>query len=147
VPCFWPGAAPTIDAVGTYVELAIAIVLPTAVAYFIVASLWGARWSFERWNTRRYRLRTKPVPIEHIEARLRKLRAELEDTEVQTRLPAKSARLRAVRGAYVDVLTVACERLDVAPPPGGDQTPRAEIYRVEAALRERGLDVREQALR
>ena len=55
--------------------------------------------------------------------------------------------MRALRGAYIDALTTACERLEVSPPPGGDRAPLAEIYRVEAALRERGLDVRETAVR
>ena len=50
-------------------------------------------------------------------------------------------RLRAVRGAYLDLLRAACERLDVTPPPPRGPPPQAEIYRVEAALRERGLDV------
>ena len=40
-----------------------------------------------------------------------------------------------------------CERLDVAPLPPGDLVPQAEIYRAEAALRQRGLDVRETASR
>jgi hypothetical protein len=43
----------------------------------------------------------------------------------------------------LDALCTACERLEVSPPPGGERTPQAEIYRVEAALRERGLDVRQ----
>ena len=54
--------------------------------------------------------------------------------------------MQALRGAYIDTLTAACERLDVPPPPG-DRAPLAEIYRVEAALRQRGLDVRETAAR
>jgi hypothetical protein len=49
--------------------------------------------------------------------------------------------MRSVRGAYLDTLTEACRRLDVAPPPG-DQASQADIYRTEAALAERGLDVR-----
>ena len=50
-------------------------------------------------------------------------------------------------GDYSDLLRVACERLDVAPLPPGDLVPQAEIYRAEAALRQRGLDVRETASR
>jgi hypothetical protein len=84
-------------------------------------------------------------PIERLSARMRKLRAELETMETRTDLPAKGIRLRALRGAYLDLLRVACERLEAAPPPPGDQIPQAEIYRTEAALRERGLDVRETA--
>ena len=39
------------------------------------------------------------------------------------------------------------ERFGVSPPAGGDQARQAEIYRVEAGLREHGLDVREAAVR
>ena len=53
--------------------------------------------------------------------------------------------MQALRGAYLDALSAACQRLDVSPPPGGDRAPLAEIYRAEAALRQRGLDVREPA--
>ena len=55
--------------------------------------------------------------------------------------------MRALRGAYVDALTTACTRLEVTPPSGGERAPLTEIYRVEAALRQRGLDVRETAAR
>jgi hypothetical protein len=58
---------------------------------------------------------------------------------------ARRVRLRALRGAYLDTLTTACQRLGVSPPPHGDRAPQAEIYRAEAALRQRGLDVRETA--
>ena len=53
--------------------------------------------------------------------------------------------MRALRGAYLDTLTTACQRLGVSPPPSGDRVPQSEIYRAEAALRQRGLDVRETA--
>ncbi len=86
-------------------------------------------------------------PIERLGARLCRLRAELDATETRSGVPAKNVRLKALRGAYVDVLSTACERLDVPPPPGGDRAPLTEIYRVEAALRQRGLDVREAAAR
>ena len=78
---------------------------------------------------------------------MRRLRAELEAMETRTDLPAKGIRLRALRGAYLDPLRVACERLDVPPLRAGDLVPQAEIYRAEAALRQRGLDVRETASR
>lgn len=128
-------------------ELVIAILLPTAAGYFILASLKGAHWSSERWHVRQYRRRAQPEPIERIGARLRRLRTELDAVETHTGLTAKNARLKALRGAYVDVLSVACERLEVPPPPGGEPVRQAEIYRVEAALRQRGLDVREPAVR
>lgn len=85
------------------------------------------------------------VPIERVTATLRRLRRELESRENRPGLSGKGMRMGAVRFAYVDVLAVACRQLDVPPPRASRdwQTPLAEIYRVEAALRERGLDVRD----
>lgn len=87
-----------------------------------------------------------PVPVERLAADLRRLRSDLEDTETRDGLIAKYHRVQALRGAYIDVLSAACRQLDVIPP-SGDHAPLAEIYRVEAALRQRGLDVRETAAR
>lgn len=120
----------------------IAILLPTAAGYAIVVGLRGAHWSSERWHARQYRL-ADPEPIERLGDRLRRLRVELNATETRSDVTGKSVRLKALRGAYIDVLCAACERLDVPSPPGGDRAPLTEIYRAEAALRQRGLDVRE----
>ena len=76
----------------------------------------------------------------------RRLRAELEALENQLSGPARRHRIVAVRGAYLDCLTSACQRFGVSPPAGGDRARQAEIYRVEAALRAHGLDVREPAV-
>jgi len=86
-----------------------------------------------------------PVPIEKVAADLRRLRAQLEARENRPGLTGKGMRMGAVRTAYVQVLGVACAQLEVAPPKNGPHwhTPLAEIYRVEAQLRERGLDVRQ----
>lgn len=61
--------------------------------------------------------------------------------------PFKAARVRSLRAAYVDVLSAACDELEVSPPAarGNSTMLLIEIYRVEAALRERGLDVRREA--
>ena len=126
-------------------EWVFVILLPTAAGYALIAGLRGAHWSSERRRIRRQPPGVPAEPIERIEARLRRLRAELDVTETRSGIPAKHARVRALRGAYVDVLSAACERLDVPPPPGGDRAPLTEIYRVEAALRQRGLDVRKAA--
>jgi hypothetical protein len=91
--------------------------------------------------------RTPAEPVAQVEARLRRLRAELEAMENQPGVMAKQHKIMAVRGAYLDVLTSACHRFGVTPPAGGDRARQAEIYRVEAALREFGLDVREAAVR
>ena len=118
--------------------------LPTAVGFALIGAWRAARWLAEA----RYRARFQalpPQPIERLEADLRRLRAELEDTETRSGLTAKHHRVQAVRGAYLDALATACRRLDISPPQGGDRASQAEIYRVEAALRQGGLEVRMQA--
>jgi HAMP domain-containing protein len=127
------------------VELIAVLLLPTAAVY---ALLWGAR--LLRWAAER---RTRPPaaePIERLTASLRRLRSELEAMETQAGLPAKNLRLRALKAAYVDALCTACQRLEITPPADGGparsgDVALTEIYRVEAALRQHGLDVRETA--
>jgi hypothetical protein len=69
--------------------------------------------------------------------------------ETRSDLPAKNLRLKALRAAYVDALYEACRRMDVTPPTGARTRPenvrQSDIYRIEAALREHGIDVREMA--
>ena len=123
-------------------ELAIAVLLPTAAGYAILGTIRGCRLLAEA--------RRRPAPEESIDrltATLRRLRAELELTETRPGIAAKNHRVAALRGAYADALASACGRLDVPPPLGGDQARQADIYRAEAALRERGLDVRATAVR
>jgi len=118
--------------------------LPTAVGFALIGAWRAARWLAEA----RYRARFQalpPEPIERLQADLRRLRAELEDTETRSGLTAKHHRVQAVRGAYLDALAAACRRLDISPPRGGDRASQAEIYRVEAALRQGGLEVRQEA--
>jgi hypothetical protein len=88
-------------------------------------------------------------PIERLGADVCRLRAELEAAENEMQFTRfKAARVTALRGAYLDVLSATCERLEVRPPaPAGNApVPLTEIYRAEAALRERGLDVRGPAI-
>jgi hypothetical protein len=121
-------------------ELVLAAVLMPVAVYALIGVWRGANWLSES----RYKA-PPPRPMERLEADLRRLRAELEDTETRAGLTAKHHRVKALRGAYLDALTAACERLEVVPP-AGDGVAQAEIYRVEAALRQRGLDVRETAV-
>ncbi len=130
------------------IELIGIVLLPTAIGFAVIYGVRLARWAAAKRPVER--LVTRPVatePIERLAARLCRLHAELEDLENRSDVPVKGMRLRALRGAYLDVLRTACERLDVSPPPPGDHVPQAEIYRVEAGLRERGLDVRPAATR
>ncbi len=130
------------------IELIIVILLPTALGYGVLGIIRGCRWLAEHRSVARARAHPVTVePLERLGARMRRLRAELEATETRSDVQAKGMRLRALRGAYLDLLRVACERLDVAPLPPGDLVPQADIYRAEAALRQHGLDVRETAAR
>jgi hypothetical protein len=133
------------DNVVRVIELVLVILLPTALGYAVIVGLRGVGWSAEHWHIRRQRLAAPAEPIERLGANLRRLRAELDATETRGGLTAKNMRLKALRGAYVDALCTACQRLEVSPPRGGDRAPLTEIYRVEAALRQCGLDVRETA--
>ena len=132
------------------VQLLVAIALPIAAVYSLIGGGRLVRWVSESWIPDRRSQDATPEPVERLGANLVRLRSQLEAMETRTDLPAKNLRLRALRAAYVDALNDACLRLDVSPPaddaPAGPGNVRqAEIYRVEAALRQRGLDVREKA--
>jgi hypothetical protein len=129
------------------IELIGVILLPTAVGYGVLGLIRTGRWVSRKRSAVKAQTYSAVTaePIERLTARMRKLRAELETMETRSDVPAKGIRLRALRGAYLDLLRVACERLEATPPPPGDLVSQAEIYRTEAALRERGLDVRETA--
>jgi hypothetical protein len=137
--------------VGRAAELIVVILFPTALGFGTLGAIRVLRWAGQR--------RSRPPvvePIERLGASLRRLRAELEDLETRPGVPYKGLRLRALRAAYLDALAAACTRLEVSFPhdlhgalPGrpGGRVPLTEIYRMEAALRQRGLDVRETASR
>jgi hypothetical protein len=132
------------------VQLLVAIALPIAAVYSLIGGGRLVRWVSESWIPDRRSRNVTAEPVERLGANLVRLRSQLEAMETRTDLPAKNLRLRALRAAYVDALNDACQRLDVSPPesdaPGRPEDVRqAEIYRVEAALRQRGLDVREKA--
>jgi hypothetical protein len=126
-------------------ELIVAILLPIAAVYALIG---GGR--LLRWTSERRSRPPVPEPPERMRANLIRLRSELETMETRSGVPAKNLRLRALRAAYVDALNDACRRLGVRSPAGADgvlpaNTRQSEIYRMESALRQRGLDVRETA--
>lgn len=121
--------------------LAIVVTIPTAAGYAMIGIWRGSR----RLAETRHQPPAPAEPIERLEARLRRLRAQLEATEIASGLPAKNLRVQALRGAYIDVLAEACSRLEVSPLAAGAHVRQPDIYRIEAALRQHGLDVRETA--
>ncbi len=122
--------------------LALVVLLPTIAGYAALLAIRGCRRLAES------RRRPPPAePADRLLTRLRRLRLELEATENTPRGPARLHHLRADRGAYLDLLRIACERFAVSPPAGGDRAAQADIYRAEAALRERGVDVAPARLR
>ena len=127
---------------GPYVEVILVILLPTAVGYAIIGGIRVTRWAAQRRLVAQFSQAPAYEPIERLAARLRRLRAELDALQTGTNIPAKQLRLHALRGAYLDLLAAACDRLEAPLPPRGYQVPQAEIYRAEAALHDRGLDVR-----
>jgi hypothetical protein len=129
----------------SYVLWAFALLLPSLAGGAVLAVMRG--WRRADRVARQLRADRAPAePVTQVQARLRRLRAELESVENQAGGTAKRHRIIAVRGAYLDCLTSACQRFEISPPDGGDRARQAEIYRVEAALREHGLDVREAAV-
>ena len=126
------------------VEFGLAIALPIAAVYALIG---GGR--LIKWLADQQSRPSVPEPVERLRANLVRLRAQLEAMETSSNQPAKNLRMRALRMAYVDALVGACQRLDVSPPAGARDHPenvrQSDIYRMEAALRERGLDVRETA--
>jgi hypothetical protein len=87
-------------------------------------------------------------PLERVAADLRRLRGDvvrLEDAPDTT--PNRAARLSTVRVAYRESLLIACRALEVSVNAGElSRSPAPEIERLEAQLRDRGLDVCPTAL-
>lgn len=121
------------------------MLLPTLVG---LAGIAGARVVRQLQERRRRTVATGPS-IERLAADLRRLHVELAAAEEPVPRTGRGLRIRATRGAYVDALTAACRTLEVPPPAaaGTGDVPVTEIYRAEAALRARGLDVRQSGVR
>lgn len=117
--------------------LVLAVALLSGSGYAVVA----AYRIYERVSAGR-RVSAEPEPIEQLHARLRRLHDLVDATETApSDLPAKNLRCRATRAAYVDALSMACQRFRIAPP-AGQPAPWTEIFRVESDLRRHGVDVR-----
>jgi hypothetical protein len=129
-------------------EVALILLIPTLVGAALIGAvrLWGIAG---RWNRNRRAVATaSPIPLERLAVDLRRLHrqvARVEDAADMT--PGRGVRVRALRTAYGDSLLAACRALEV---PDAPTDPRrlttSEIYRLEGALRDRGLDVRPSAL-
>jgi hypothetical protein len=128
-------------------EFALAIALPIAAFYAVIGGGRLLNWVSEHHISAHRAHAAASEPILRVRANLVRLRAEVESTETRSDLLAKNMRLRAVRAAYVDALYDACRQLDISPLPGArpDNIRQSDIYRLETALRARGLDVRETA--
>src|SRR5215831_4277678 len=97
-------------------EFLFAAALPTLAGFAIIYAWRGAGWLGQARARRRAKAQP-PEPLGRLQADLRRLRAELDDTETRSGLTAKHHRVQALRGAYLDALAAACQRLDVSPPP------------------------------
>lgn len=100
---------------------------------------------------RLYRREPAPAPvgppIEKLARDLRRLHGQLQLVDSSSAGAARGRRHPALQAAYVDVLSQACAELEVAPPRRSRSgvASAAEVLRVEALLRQRGLDVRAAA--
>lgn len=132
--------------VGKLALLVFVMLLPSLIGGAVLAALRVCRRLTELRRAAAWRRSQPAETVDLLATRLRRLRSDLEATENQPGGTAKHHHVLALRGAYIDTLYSACQRLGVRPPAGGDRARQAEIYRVEADLRERGLDVRSAAV-
>jgi hypothetical protein len=126
------------------VLLATVLVFLLALPFLVRVTVRYARRERDRVVAARTPAVPSRPPIERVTADLRRLRAQLERCENRPGTTGKGLRMGALRAAYVDVLGIACQQLEVTPPRtvGRLQPDTAELYRVESELRQRGLDVR-----
>jgi hypothetical protein len=135
------------DEVAKVVLIVTALLMPTLVgALGVVIARLARLWRRRQARSARG-LAVPPVPLERAAADVRRLRAQLERLEEQPPGPGRAMRTRALREAYGDALATACRVLEVPPPADPHRLPRSEQYRVESALRDKGLDVVRTALR
>jgi hypothetical protein len=129
-------------------EVVLILLIPTLAGVGLLGLLRLSRYLGRRLRAHRATLQASVVPLEDLAAQLRRLHRQLvrlEDAPDGT--PGRGLRVRAMRAAYGDSLLDACRSLDVPHAPADStRLTTAEIYRLESALRDRGLDVRPTAL-
>jgi hypothetical protein len=129
-------------------EIVLILLIPTLAGMGLIGLLRLSRHVARRHRIRSARVQASVVPLEDLAAQLRRLHRQLirlEDAPDGT--PGRGLRVRATRAAYGDSLLDACRSLDVPDAPTDpSRLTTAEIYRLESALRDRGLDVRPTAL-
>jgi hypothetical protein len=130
------------------IEVVLILLVPTLVGAALIGGvrLWvrTRRWAINR----RAVAAGAPVPLERLAADLRRLYQQVVRVEDAADMkPGRAVRVRALRAAYGESLLAACRALDVPDAPAdGSRLRLPEVYRLEAALRERGLDIRPTAL-
>jgi hypothetical protein len=129
-------------------EVVLILLIPTLVG---AALIWGIRlWGIvsRQARSRRATAGAAPIPLERLATTLRRLHQQVARVEdAADSKPGRAVRVRALRTAYGDSLLAACHALDVPDAPiDPTRLTTCEIYRLEAALRDRGLDVRPTAL-
>lgn len=125
-------------------EVALVCLLPTAAGWLLVSTPRVWRFVAERVRARRAeQLLVRGAPIEKLAADLRRLQRLLEQAGPE--VPA--LRRRAASLAYEDRLLEACRALEVEPDLDGRTglSRAAELLRIEAALRDAGLQLRRAA--
>jgi hypothetical protein len=130
------------------IEVVLILLIPTLVGAALIGGvrLCGLtrRWAINR----RAVAAGAQVPLERLAADLRRLNQQVTRVEDAADMkPGRAVRVRALRSAYGESLLAACRALDVPDAPAdGSRLALPEVYRLEAALRERGLDIRPTAL-
>jgi len=131
-----------------FVAIALVLLIPTLAGAALLGAIRLWRVYERRARVRRSGGVVSGPPLERLAADLRRLRAELVRLEdATTASPGRQTRLRALRSAYGDCLLVACRTLDVPVSAQTSMLPDAELFRLEVALRDRGLDIRPAAVR
>jgi hypothetical protein len=130
------------------IEVVLILLIPTLVGAALIGGVrlcgMTRRWAINR----RAVAAGAPVPLERLAADLRRLHQQVARVEDAADMkPGRAVRMRALRAAYGESLLAACRALDVPDAPAdGTRLSLPEVYRLEAALRERGLDTRPTAL-